>query len=39
MDAEKQALKEKNDTGWTCASLSRKAAYKRMRHSGGYKDY
>jgi hypothetical protein len=39
MDAEKQALKQQNDTGWTNASLSRKAAYKRMHSAGSYKDY
>lgn len=39
MDAEKQALKQQNDTFWTNASRSRLAAYKKMRHAGSYKDY
>lgn len=37
--AEQQALKEKNDTGWTSASLRRKAAYRKIHSAGGYKDY
>ena len=39
MDAEKQALKQQTDTGWTKASLSRMAAYKWMSYSGNCKYY